>query len=328
MEDRVTERHTHVPFMGTAFRTFWEFIRVCANITNSYLHKSGPHHSAAVTYYALFSLIPLTLAILFILGTFFEGSETLEARLSLAVNTLMPVSSSTVTDTLEVLSRTRAVAGVLGLVGLLWVSTTVFGAIRKGVNALWGIDQSRRFYHEKFIDFCFAAGAGLVMVVPIGLTAGVGVLTEFIATLRTGSTDSDWLVRLILTILSPFLSFTAHMFIYRYLPNTKITFRMVWPGALMATAAFEGWKAVFLWYTRSFPIYDTVYGPVGALLALLSWMYISANILLVGALVTSKYSAYISRKVEEIVLSAITAPMKLLVQRSRPTGKTGHIESE
>ena len=283
-------------------RLFWRFILICADITNTFLGKSGPHHSAAITYYALFSLIPLTLAIMFILGTFVTGSEALEARLSLAVNTLVPVSSDTLGETLQVLDRTKAVSGILGIIGLLWVSTTVFGAMRKGVNTLWGISQPRRFFHEKLIDFSFTAGAGLLMVVPIALTAGIGVLGEFTSTLHTGSPDNSRLTAILFNVLSPFISLTVFLFIYRYLPNTRVTFRDVWPGALMATLAFEGWKGVFLWYTHTFPIYDTVYGPIGALVALLTWIYISANILLVGALVTSRYSAYLSRKIEETAL--------------------------
>ena len=289
---------------------FWRFILICADITNTYLYHSGPHHAAAITYYALFSLIPLTLAIMFILGTF-AGSDALEARLSLAVNSLVPVSEETLDDTLSVLSRTRAVAGVLGLVGLLWVSTTVFGAMRKGVNTLWGIQRPRRFFHEKLLDFAFTAGAGLLMVVPLALTAGVGVLSEFTAALQSGNPDSDWLVQVLLNALSPFISFAVFLFIYRYLPNTEVTFRDIWAGALMATAAFEGWKAVFLWYTRSFPVYDSVYGPVGALVALLTWIYISANILLVGSLVTSRYSAFLSGKVEALVRLVIYMPRSL-----------------
>lgn len=279
-------------------KRFWRFILICADITNTYLANSGPHHAAAITYYALFSLIPLTLAILFILGTVVRGSEALEARLALAVNTLVPVSSDALDETLRVLDRTKAVAGVLGLVGLLWVSTTVFGAIRKGVNAIWGISQPRRFFHEKLIDLTFTAGAGLLMVVLLGLTAAMGVLGESFAALRTGSTDSDWLAP---TVLSPLVTLAAFMCIYRFLPNTRVTFREVWPCALLAAVIFEGWKQVFLWYTHSFPVFDTVYGPVGALVALLSWIYISANILLVGALVTSRYSAYMSRRIEEVV---------------------------
>ena len=280
-------------------RRFWRFILICADITNTYLGINGPFLAAAITYYALFSLIPLTLAIMFILGTFFEGSQTLETRLSLAVNTLMPVSEDTVKETLETLARSRAITGVLGILGLLWVSTTVFGAIRKGVNTVWGITESRRFFHERLIDFAFTAGAGLLMLVPITLTAGMAVLVEAISTLRTGDAGGDWLTDLLLTVLSPFISLMAFLFIYRYLPKTKVTFREIWPGAVMATICFEGWKAVFLWYTRTFPVYDTVYGPVGALVALLTWIYISANILLVGALVTSRYSPYLSRQIEE-----------------------------
>ena len=291
--------------LKSKLRLFWRFILICANITNTYLGNSGPHHAAAITYYALFSLIPLTLAIMFILGTFFTGSDALEARLSLAVNTLLPVSDETLGGALKVLDRTRAVAGVLGVIGLLWVSTTVFGAIRKGVNTLWGISQPRRFFHEKLIDFSFTAGAGLLLVILIALTAGMGVLGEFASTLRTGSADSDRLSAMLLTVLSPFISLTVFLFIYRYLPNAKVTFRQIWPGALMTTAAFEGWKGVFLWYTSAFPVYDTVYGPVGALVALLTWIYISANILLVGALVTSRYSAFLSRAVEEMAQRAL-----------------------
>ena len=284
-----------VPF-GNMLRLFWRFILICADITNTYLSKNGPHHAAAITYYALFSLIPLTLAIMFILGTFFRGSEALEDRLSLAVNTLVPASRDTIAETIQVMAKTRAVAGAVGIIGLLWVSTTVFGALRKGVNALWGIEQPRRFFHEKLLDFSFTAGAGLLMVVLIALTVGMSILGEFLSTLRTGSPDSG---RMAAIVLSPFISLTVFLFIYRYLPNTRVTFREIWPVAVMVTICFEGWKGVFLWYTSTFPVYDTVYGPVGALVALLTWIYISANILLVGALVTSRYSAYLSRKVEE-----------------------------
>ena len=279
-------------------RSFWRFILICADVTNTYLEKNGSYLAAAITYWALFSLIPLSLAIMFILGTFFRGSEDLQSRLSLAVNTLVPVSEDTLDNTLQVLGRTRAVSGTLSVIGFLWVATTVFGAIRKSVNTLWGIRQPRRFFHERLIDFSFTAGAGLLMVVPIALTAGVGVLGEFTSTLRTGRSDNDWLTAMLLNVLSPFISLTVFLFIYRYLPNTKVTFREIWPGALAATLAFEGWKAVFLWYTRTFPVYDTIYGPVGALVALLTWMYISANILLVGALATSRYSAYLSSRIE------------------------------
>ena len=310
-------------------RSFWRFILICADITNSYLAMNGPFLSAAITYYALFSLIPLTLAIMFILGTFYEASAGLEVRLSLAVNTLIPVSQETVAEILETMASGRALTGVLGIVGLIWVSTTVFGAIRKGVNTVWGISQPRRFFHERLIDFGFTAGAGLLMVVPMALTAGVGVLGEFASALRTGHVEGDGLSRLLLTVLSPFISLMALMFIYRFLPNTRVRFRDIWPTALLTALCFEGWKAVFLWYTGAFPVYDTVYGPVGALVALLTWVYISANILLVGALVTARYSPYLSGKIEDerrVLLAAVIRSLRTPRSVSANPAKTGDDE--
>ena len=316
-------RHMLPPPVKGFLKQFWRFILICADITNSFLDKNGPHLAAAITYYALFSLIPLILAIMFILGTFFRGSESLELRLSLAVNTLVPVSRDSVTETLQVLAHNRAVIGAIGIIGLLWVSTTVFGAIRKGVNTLWGVSRPRRFFHERLIDFAFTAGAGLLMVVPIAITVGLGVLGDTISALGTGSVEGSWPSVVLLSILSPIISFMAFMFIYRYLPNTRVTFRDIWPCALMAAMAFEGWKTVFLWYTRAFPVYDTVYGPVGALVALLTWIYISANILLVGALVTSRYSAHIARKIEGGFLQSLVGVRHLRhptrVSPSQPT---------
>ena len=280
-----------------AARAFWRFILICADITNSYLAMNGPFLAAAITYYALFSLIPLTLAIMFIVGTFYHGSEALEVRLSLAVNTLMPVSRETVSSILEDTAQSRAIIGLVGIVGLLWVSTTVFGAIRKGINTVWGISQPRRFFQERLIDLGFTAGAGLLMVVLIALTAGAGLLDDFTSALRTGNVEGDRLTRLLLTFLSPFISLLVLILMYWFLPNTQVRLRDIWPVTVLTTLCFEGWKAVFLWYNSIYPVYDTVYGPVGALVALLTWIYISANILLVGALVTSRYSAHLSSRI-------------------------------
>ena len=322
----------------------WKFVLICVDIANTFLDRNGPYLAAAIAFYSLLSLVPLTLALMFVLGTFFEGSAALETRLALAVNTLVPVSRDTVAETVQTMGRTTSVTGPLGIIGLLWASTTVFGAIRKGVNTLWGVGQPRRFFHERLLDVAFTTGAGLLMVLPITFMAGMGVLEDFMSAFRTGSEGGDLLAATLLHALSPAISLMAFLVIYRYLPNTgprtgpkagpnagpkagpnagpstEHTFRDIWPGALMATAAFEAAKALFLWYTRTFPVHDTVYGPIGALVALLSWIYISAYILLLGALVTSRYSGTLSRKAEAAgrrVLAGIRSPWSPRIQLSK-----------
>ena len=305
-------------------RGLWKFVLICVDIANTFLDRNGPYLAAAIAFYSLLSLVPLTLALMFVLGTFFEGSAALETRLALAVNTLVPVSRDTVAETVQTMGRTKSVTGPLGIIGLLWASTTVFGAIRKGVDTLWGVGQPRRFFHERLLDVAFTTGAGLLMVLPITFMAGMGVLEDFMSAFRTGSEGGDLLAATLLHALSPAISLMAFLVIYRYLPNAGPnaghTFRDIWPGALMATAAFEAAKALFLWYTRTFPVHDTVYGPIGALVALLSWIYISAYILLLGALVTSRYSGTLSRKAEGAgrrVLAGIRSPWSPRTQLSK-----------
>jgi len=71
-----------------------------------------------------------------------------------------------------------------------------------------------------------------------------------------------------------------------------VKIRDVWLGALVASIAFDGAKWGFLYYIRTFPVYNVVYGSVGAVMALLTWVYVSAIILLFGALATSRYQGF------------------------------------
>ena len=92
---------------------------------------------------------------------------------------------------------------------------------------------------------------------------------------------------------------------YRYLPNTQVRFSDVWIGGFFAAFAFNCSNWGFVWYMRTFPsTYNLVYGSLGAVLALLSWVYVSALIVLVGALITSRYARYIE-SIEHITFKSI-----------------------
>ncbi len=294
-----------------------QFIAICIDLTNEFLDKNGPQLAAAIAFFGLFSLFPLFLALMSFLG-FFLHTEGAASRLAEAIKILVPVSQDSLSDTLKVVVSTRHITGALGVAGLLWASTTVFGAIRKGINALWGIKRPRPFFHERFLDAAFTAGAGLLMMAPMALTAGTGFFGDAWATTSSQpSTSGNLGIGRLATYLSPAISLVAFMFLYRYLPNTKVTFRDVWPGALLATFAFEATKAGFLWYAGHFPIYNALYGPVGALAVLLTWAYVSALVLLYGAMVTSRYSRHLSRKAEEKGLQLLASFKKMMVVESK-----------
>ena len=67
------------------------------------------------------------------------------------------------------------------------------------------------------------------------------------------------------------------------------------PGAFLASLAFISAQMGFIWYIGKFSVYNVVYGSIGALMALLAWIYVSAIILLFGAQITSMFHEYAMR---------------------------------
>ena len=79
------------------------------------------------------------------------------------------------------------------------------------------------------------------------------------------------------------LSFLAFSLLYWLAPNRTVRFRYLWPGALFAALAFEGLKFGFAVYLTNFANYEVVYGALGGVVVLLFWVFLSANILILGA---------------------------------------------
>ena len=257
---------------------------------NDFLGKNGPQLAAAVSYYALFSLFPLTLAVIFGLS-FFLGPESIE-DLAQKVAQQAPISRQTVSDVLTGTLQSRNLAGSAGIVGLLAAGTAVFAAIRKGVNATWGITKPRPFVQERLIDISLMLAAAILMLVSIFSTAVLAYLREIVGFITTGSSlNGDFVWNRVASVIPPALSFIVFSGIYWLLPNTRVRFSEVLPGAIFATIAFEVIKIVFVWYVGNYSIYSTVYGSVGGVVALLTWVYLSALILLFGSLITYRHSA-------------------------------------
>jgi membrane protein len=90
------------------------------------------------------------------------------------------------------------------------------------------------------------------------------------------------------TLLPIFLSFAAFTLAYWLIPARRIRLRHIVPGALLAAVLFEAVKVGFNIYLEHFTEYNIIFGSLGAVIAFLFWVYLSANILLLGAEVVSE----------------------------------------
>ena len=273
---------------------FVRFVLFITESINIFLLRNCSHIAGAIAFYMLFSLFPLFLAIISVLG-FVLGPEAEQEELAVRLAETLPISSEYISETMHSVVESRAITGAASILGLFTAATAAFGAIRKGINAAWGINQTRPFIKERMIDFALVMGAGLLLMATLFSGPAIGVLRKITSLLAP---ETMYFTNFVWALLAPALIFPAFAFcvcavLYRYLPNTKVRMTQVWPGALMAAIALTAANEALVWYFGTFPLaYNVVYGSVGAVMALLTWAYLSAIILLFGALMTASYSQY------------------------------------
>ena len=273
---------------------FVRFILFCIDTTNDFLDKNCPFIAGGVAFYTLFSLFPLILGIVSVLSFFGPTAKQDQTELAKSIAEVLPVSSEYIGQQVQAVVDTRAITGIASFLALLWASSAAFGAIRKGINTAWGIKKTRPYLKERLIDITLVLGAGVVLLAVLFSTAAIGVLRELAQLLDPESEIlSGFVWELLRNLVTPTLSFITFVILYRFLPNTQVRLRDVWPGAFLASMAFAAANWVFVWYLTTFPhSYNVLYGSVGGILALLTWVYLSAIIVLLGALISSRYSAY------------------------------------
>ena len=267
---------------------------------NEFLGKNGPYMSAAIAYYAFFALFPLSLALIavFSLVLHIEGfEEQLIEGLRIQIPVLAEADDEFLGNFFQSISRGRAVGSIVAIVGLFWVSQQVFSAIRKSINVIWGIEKTRPFLTERLMDIALMFGAATLLFASVFITGLLTFFQELSSILLPNAPISDPVLWQQSAVLVPLLlSFFVFLTLYWWLPNTKLRFRDVWPTALAGAAAFEISKVIFIFYLRNASgVATSIYGGLSTIIVLMIFVYVSSIILLVGAMLTSRYAFYLAQ---------------------------------
>ena len=247
--------------------------------------------ASSISFYTLFAIFPLILLATSILGFILGTNDTSElADFSVNLAKFLPVSKDFISDTIYGISIDRPLSGTFGVVALAWASTSVFATIRKGINITWGINKTRNIIQEKLIDFMLVVIVSILLI--FGLLSGP-ILSIAIELIRYFLPDSEIFTQLFWNISSkvifPTMSFLTILFLYTYIPYTKINIKEIIPFALLTAFVFNLGNFAFIEYLKISTHYNLVYGSIAGILALLTGVYISSLILLFGSFLSSKY---------------------------------------
>jgi membrane protein len=271
----------------------WLWILVSA--VNEALKPAAAITAAAIAYFALFSLFPITLLSIAI-ASFSIGPSMDRQFVIQRLEFIAPALGQLLGQNIDQIIEARGPVTSIALVGLIWSASTVFYTFTHTLNEIWGVKRRRAVWKRRGLAIIFV----LIFVGPTLLLASFA--SSMIASLRTllpspilsmGAGAS-----LVLAIL---LDVALFMVLYMMLPHGASTWREILPGAIAAGLLWELAKKAFLAFISTYiSVSNLVYGSVAAIIAFLVWAYLSGLIFLVGAYFSFSYFQFKQQQKETV----------------------------
>jgi membrane protein len=260
----------------------------------SWIDDYAPSMGAALAYYALFSIAPLVLIVVSIAGLVF-GDDAARGQIFIELRGLMGETGATaVQSLLQSVSQQRAgVIGTgVGVAVLLVGATGVFGELQDALDRIWRAPaRSQRsglvsLLRSRLLSFAMVFGIGLLLIASLVASAAISAVGRWWQPAFAG-----WeLVAQAENFALGFV-FVTVMFamIYKLMPRASIHWRDVWIGAGFTSLLFNAGKILIGAYIGKSG-FASAFGAAGSLVALLLWLYYSAQIFLLGAEFTWVYA--------------------------------------
>jgi len=260
--------------------------RVLKQTVDEFRKDDALRLSAALAYYAAFSLAPLLLISIAVAGAFF-GEEAVRGQLDDELKrSLGPSGAFAVQDMIAHARKPEqnALVSAAGVVMLLVGAGGFFGQLQAALNSLWGVQPKpgRGFVgmlKDRFASFTMVLGTGFLLLVSMILTAvleSIGAYANSLLSLPPGL----WMV--VNTGGSFVIVALLFAGIFKVLPDAEVRWRHVGIGAAFTAALFVAGKYLIGWYLGR-EATASAYGTAGSLALVLLWVYYSTIILLFGA---------------------------------------------
>ena len=240
--------------------------------------------AAAMSYFGLLTLFPALLVMLVIGNRFAAGSEALTRMVE-----IYPGSGEFLRGTIKSLAQVGWGGLVSAIVVTLWAGSWVFAVVERALNRIWGT-RPRAFLRGRGLTLGMIGAVGLLLIVSVFLTSILVGLRELIDQLPirvvrrsawlTFVGNAVWLT--VFAAAGALVTVALFAVVYRLVPNGRVTLRDTLPSAIVAGLLWEMAKYVFASSLQYFH-YDEIYGSVGAVVAVLTWSYVSSLILMFGA---------------------------------------------
>lgn len=245
--------------------------------------------SASLAYYTVFSLPALLIIVMWISGVFY-GEQAAEGTVYRQMSEFIgPDAALQMQETIRNVSKSSGgfFATIVGLITLVLGATGVFGEIQDSINRIWHLKAKPgkgrgwiRLIINRLISFSMVITLGFLLLVSLIIN---GIMEAFLERLKNSLPDIQVIFFYIFNLLFTFF-ITAVLFaiIFKVLPDAKIKWKQVIPGAITAALLFMGGRFLISFYLGQNKL-SSAYGAAGSVIVILLWVYYSSLILYYGA---------------------------------------------
>ncbi len=273
-------------------------------VAKEFVQRAGEDEIAtralALSFVGVLSLVPLLLLALAALGFFIKDPQQAADLVQRFVTQLLPgkqaaaaasqiIQETHVTESARTLMNGSPWALAGGLASLLWAGISLFVTAADPMNKAWDVTESRSFFKLRLTCLAVLLGAGLFFALSLVVTSFAhGTLARF------GLSDQLPVVAdLLIVIIAALLNAVMFVLIYRFLPDAPVSWKSALVGGLTAGVLWELFKQGFAMYLAHFANFNKLYGALGGVFLLLTWLYYSCILLLAGAIVCKIYQEHI-----------------------------------
>ena len=260
-----------------------------------WVQDKAPQLGAALAYYTVFSLAPLVLVLISVVGLLFRNDPAgAWNKITEQMSYFLDKSAVQVVQNIAQQASQPGkdlIATVIGVLLALFGASGVFGQLQDALNTVWGVKAKAgggmwSFLRSRFLSFAMVGGVCFLLLVSLTIESVLKAFSHYVQSVMPGGIVIAMSVYLMFDLAVVVLLFAI---IFKYLPDVKIQWRDVWIGAVMTSLFFAIGKWALGLYLGSGKA-GAAYGAASSLITLLLWIYYSSQILLFGAEFTQVYA--------------------------------------
>jgi membrane protein len=268
-------------------------VKVFIDSFNSWLAHRGASKGAALAFYALFSLAPILVLTIAVAGLFF-GATAAEGQIIYQIQNLVGLNGAVAIQAILVAARDPVggkIATIVAIGLLLIGATSVFTELKGSLDELWGVRKSELspisiLLRTRLLSFGLVLVLTLLLLISLVVSALLNLFEQYVGNVMSSSAQ-------LFTTLTSLVSFGVitclFAVIYKMLPDEPLSWHDVAIGSMFTACLFTLGKYLIGLYIGNSAVASS-FGAAGSVIAILLWVYYSAQIFFLGAEFTRQYA--------------------------------------